>query len=732
MKHIVAFFALGLLMLVSPVSGQTVIRGTVLDARMKPLENASIGVQNSYAGTSSSPDGSFSFRTEERGTVQVVAQMLGFASQTQTITLSDTTSPVTLRFVLAETAVNLDDVTVKTRKTDFLGRGGLPSLRALEVRAMGGSNADIANGIRTMPGVQATSDATGLFVRGGTSDETKVYVDGLLANNFFYNGSPDVSQRGRFAPELFSGNFFSSGGYSALYGQALSSALILETNDVALRSSIGGNVSSTGAMLEMNRVICPEKLSMGGSITYTNLQSYYKVVPQKRTFTGGPEYLDGLFHLKYRAGDKGAIKVLGTVGSNNVSFIQPTATRPIEYRLVSNNGFLSVSYAGSAGGNWTMNAGFGASVANNMASLDSLPVIDGQLSAYRSRRINQQVYNSRVVFRRPLANGSDLYIGADHVATQTTQQLALLDRVAPAKHLTEQYGALFAESNVTLTRTLSVRLGLRAEGISTLSRPVLAPRVGLTYAPTKVHKFSLSYGQFYQQPSYEYLISNPAKSLRFARATHYIAGYQMARTNQLLRVEVYQKNYVRLVRTASDTSSTGTGYAQGFEVLWKEENRLPNVNYWVSYSYLDTKRQYLNYPALAQPVFAARHTLATVLNVLVPSIPLNIGLTYTLASGRPYYNPNRPTSEFLTDRTPAYHNVGATVAYLTHIGKGSATLAFSANNLLGTRQVFGYNYLSPTVREAITPLAKRFYYIGLFVNWGTNKRSKILNDLTTN
>jgi vitamin B12 transporter len=732
MKHIVFFFTLGFMLLARLVAGQTIIRGLVLDAQMKPLENASVGVQNSYAGASSGPDGSFSFQIDQRGTVQVVVQMLGFASQIKTVILSDTTRPVPLRFVLIETAVNLNDVTVKTRKTDFLGRGGLPSLHAIEVRAMGGSNADIANGIRTMPGVQATSDATGLFVRGGTSDETKVYVDGLLANNFFYNGSPDVSQRGRFAPELFSGNFFSSGGYSALYGQALSSALILETNDVALRSSIGGNVSTTGAMLEMNRVVRPEKLSMGGSITYTNLQPYYRAVPQRRTFNSGPEYLDGLFHLKYRAGDKGAIKVLGTIGSNNVSFVRPTATRPIQYGLVSNNSFLSVSYAGSAGGNWTMNAGFGASMANNTTSLDSLPLLDGQASAYRARRVNQQVYNTRVVFRRPLANGSDLYIGADHVATQTSMQLSRLDRVAPPQHLTEQYGALFAESNVTLTRTLSIRLGLRAEGISTLSQTVVAPRVGLTYVPAKAHRFNVNYGQFYQQPSYEYFISNPAKSLQFARATHYIVGYQMARTNQLLRVEVYQKNYARLLRTASDTSSTGTGYARGFEVLWKEENRLPNVNYWVSYSYLDTKRQYLNYPTLTQPNFAAQHTLATVLNVLFPSIPLNLGLTYTLASGRPYYNPNRPTSEFLADRTPAYHNLGATVAYLTHIGKGNATLAFSANNLLGSQQVFGYTYPSPAVREAITPLAKRFYYLGLFINWGIDKRSKTLNDLMSN
>lgn len=732
MKTLLQTFVLGLLLMSSAWS-QVVVRGKVYNAQMKPLENANIGILNSYAGATTDADGSFSFTTDGRGTVQVVAQMLGYAHQPTTVTISDTTRQVTLKFILTEESINLDGVTVKTKKTDFLGRGGLPSLRALEVRAMGGSNADIANGIRTMPGVQATSNATGLFVRGGTSDETKVYVDGLLANNFFYNGSPDVSQRGRFAPELFSGNFFSSGGYSALYGQALSSALILETNDVAAKSSIGGNVSTTGAMLEMNRVIRPEKLSAGGSITYTNMSPYYSLVPQRRNFTAGPAYLDGLFHLKYRAGDKGALKILGTIGRNNVEFLQPTSGRTAQYGLLSNNGFISVSYAGSVGKQWSMNAGFGASVSDNTASVDSLPRLEGEVSLRRAREIKQQVYNTRLVFRRSIGRGSDLYLGFDHVLTNTGLQLMQQNLVAPIRYLTEQYGAVFAESNVSLSRSLSARVGLRAEGVSSISRMALAPRLSLSYAPAKAHKFTLSYGQFFQQPTYDYLISNSNReSLRFQKATHYIASYQMARTNQLLRVELYQKTYSHLLRTVPDTSSSGTGYARGFEVLWKEDNRLPNVNYWVSYSYLDTKRQYLDYPILTQPSFAAKHTLATVVNVLIPSVPLNIGMTYTFSSGRPYYNPNRASDQFLTDKTPAYHNIGTTIAYLTHMGKANATLAFSANNLLGSQQIFGYQYTSPNTRDAITPLAKRFYYLGLFINWGIDKRSKTLNDLLPN
>ena len=56
-------------------------------------------------------------------------------------------------------------------------------------------------------------------------------------NNFFYSSVPNVAQRGRFSPFIFKGTVFSAGGYSALYGQALSSALILESIDLPEQSS---------------------------------------------------------------------------------------------------------------------------------------------------------------------------------------------------------------------------------------------------------------------------------------------------------------------------------------------------------------------------------------------------------------------------------------------------------------------------------------------------------------
>lgn len=707
---------------------QVKVQGVVLDARQKPLETAAVGIIGTYAGASTEADGTFSFETDGQGALQVVARMIGYTDQTATIHITDTTRTIYLRFELPETSYALEDVVIKTKKLDFMARTGFQRLNPLEVRAMGGSNADIANAFRALPGVQSNPDATGLFVRGGTGDEAKVYIDGMLATNYFYNGNPDVAQRGRFAPELFSGNFFSSGGYSALFGQALSSTLILETNDVAPRTTFGGNISSIGGAFEVNGVLKPGRASAGAMISYNNLTPYYQVVPQRRDFNQGPMFLDGTFHAKYKVGEKGTLKLLGSLGHNNVSFHEQRLGRLYRMGVESRNAFNSLNYTGELSRHLSVNAGFAVSVQSNRFELDSLRRGDIPLFWRGARQTDQQTYNSRVVFRRLLRNSADIYWGAEHVLNRTTFRRFLSDREAWNRYVDDHYTALFTESNFNLAPRWQARVGLRAEGSSLIRDTRLSPRLALTYNLNRENKFTASYGHFYQTPAYEFLLRRPER-LTFQRAEHFVVGYQMSKATQTFRVEAFQKNYDNLVLTLRDTTSGGRGYARGLEVFWKESGRIKNVDYWVSYSFLDTRRQFLNYPMMAQPNFAARHTFVTVTNILIPQLPMNVGLTYTFASGRPYFNPNQPLSRFMTDQTPAYHNLGMTVAWLGKLFNANSILAFSFNNVLGSRQVFGYRYHSPTEREAITPMAPRFYYLGLFLNWGVDKRSQTMNDL---
>ena len=87
-----------------------------------------------------------------------------------------------------------------------------------------------------------------------------------------------------------------------------------------------------------------------------------------------------------------------------------------------------------------------------------------------------------------------------------------------------------------------------------------------------------------------------------------------------------------------------------------------NFDYWISYSYLDTKRDYLNYPGQLQPNFAAHHTASIVTKRFITNIKTGFNVTYTYATGRPYYDfrLNSTGKYYIADQgtTKPYNSMG--------------------------------------------------------------------------
>lgn len=133
-------------------------------------------------------------------------------------------------------------------------------LDPIDIVTTASANGDITQALKTLPGAQQVGESEGLFVRGGTAAETKTFIDGTLVNNFFFSSVPNIAQFGRFSPFIFKGTVFSTGGYSALYGQALSSALILESIDLPEQTSANLGLSVLGGSLgyqHLSKIINP-------------------------------------------------------------------------------------------------------------------------------------------------------------------------------------------------------------------------------------------------------------------------------------------------------------------------------------------------------------------------------------------------------------------------------------------------------------------------------------------
>jgi hypothetical protein len=182
-------------------------------------------------------------------------------------------------------------------------------------------------------------------------------------------------------------------------------------------------------------------------------------------------------------------------------------------------------------------------------------------------------------------------------------------------------------------------------------------------------------------------------------------------------------------------NNNGYGDAKGVEFFWRDKKTLKNVDYWISYSYLDTKRDFLNFPFAINPNFAAKHTASFVLKKFVQKLKTNLNGSYNYASGRPYYHINYEGGRYkFADRgeIPDYHNVSFAVNYLPFIGKQNpksyTVYVLHVSNIFNIRQTYGYQYSYNGIRkEAIVPPSRMFVYLGVFISFGVDRSDEVIN-----
>jgi vitamin B12 transporter len=232
---------LAMVFLVRAGFSQTQISGRIRDGKGRPVPGVSITIKNSYDGATSDSSGNYRFAASDTGRQLLVVSSVGYKGVEEPVELR--ASAIHLDIVMKELQSELKAVTI-TAGSFSAGdakRGAVMS--SIDIATTAGSNADITAALKTLPGAQQVGEQEGLFVRGGTGTETKQFIDGALVNNPYYTSVPDIAQRGRFSPFLFKGTVFSTGGYSALYGEALSSVVLLESIDLPEKSEVDASIS---------------------------------------------------------------------------------------------------------------------------------------------------------------------------------------------------------------------------------------------------------------------------------------------------------------------------------------------------------------------------------------------------------------------------------------------------------------------------------------------------------
>jgi hypothetical protein len=732
---------------------QTTVSGRVTDTKGRPVPGASIAIKDSYDGATSDSTGAYRFSTTEKGLRTFLVTSVGYKSVELPQDLHG--ASLVINFSLKEELSELKAVTITAGSFAAGDKQRGAVLSSIDVATTAGSNADISAALKTLPGTGQVGEQEGLFVRGGANYETKQYIDGTLVNNPYYTSVPNIAQRGRFSPFLFKGTVFSTGGYSAQYGQALSSVVLLESLDLPEKSEIDATISPLVVGAGTQQLSRDKKSSWGLTYNYTNVGLYFDLVKQVPDYYTIPQYHSADANFRIRTKSGGMIKYYTTFNYNTLGL----RTQDIDslylkdaFSLSNYNWYNNLSWKEYLSNGWKMNLGLSYSTNRDIIAQqvqdpanqprqfsDSVFWMQFKNFSLTSR---QDLYQAKAVFEKKLGGISSFRFGGEYWYAYNRQPFNQNGvHVDTVFKFIDNYTAFFAETDIYLTNELAAKLGARYEYSTVLAKSDIAPRVSLAYKTGKEAQVSVAYGIFYQKPENSQLFYT--SQLGFTKATHYIVNFQKMTRERTLRIEAYYKQYQDLVKTVpinyfySSYDNGGTGYAKGLDFFWRDKKTFKDFDYWISYSYLDTKRDYLNYTSELMPNFAATHTASIVMKRFFTNQKFGVNLTYSFATGRPYYNfMLQSNSKYvLADHgtTKDFSSLGFSAEYVPSIGKPNAktfvVLFASVTNVFGYNAVYGYSYsYSGLYKQPIIPPAPRFYFIGCFLSWGVDRTQDAINN----
>lgn len=691
-----------------------------MDAQGNGVPGANVSLRGTYDGTSTDQGGDFSFQTTKTGQQTLVVSAISYETKELSVLLER--NELILLVNLEESITELSAVVITAGSFTAGDEDRRTTFKSLDIATTAGATADIAGALNTLPGSQKVGETGRLFVRGGEDSETRTFIDGMVVLDAYSPSAPNTPSRGRFLPFMFKGTSFSTGGYSAEFGQALSSALVLDSKDEdeATRTDIG--LLSVGA--DVSHTQAWEDGSAAAKIQYTNLRPYMGLINQQLDWISPPLTVEASGAYRQRFGDQGLIKFYGNANESNFSLYQHAIADPLDkFELEVSNKYRygNLSYQGILGNGWSIRSGLSYNTSEYNNDLETTSLLENGKSLHVKTVFEK---SAKVVALRA---GAEL-LDRDYQADWTDEALGTMTQ---SYH--EPITVGFAEADLAASRKLVARAGLRAEYNGLTNNASADPRVSVAHKLGE-GQISFAYGRFRQSPQTQWLRVNPA--LHAEKAEHWILNYQLVRERRTFRVEAYHKRYTDLVKFKSPfalplppfapltatLSNGGDGYAQGADIFWRDNESFQNVDFWVSYSFLDTRRNYLYYPEAATPSFASAHNFSVVYKHFIPKLKTQVGAAWSFASPRPYHDPNLPG--FLQQQTPAYQDLSINLSYLP---TSSIIVHFSCTNVFGYDNVFGYTY-SPIpdangiyAGRAIRQSAPRFLFLGIFITLSKNK-----------
>jgi len=691
---------------------QTTIHGTVTDINGENIPGANVFIKGSIDGATSDANGNFDFTTKKTGQQILVISFIGYETVEKAIDLSG--KNIECKIKLKQTISEIEAVTVTAGSFEASDEKKAVALKPIDIVTVANSVGDIMGALGTLPGAQRGATDGFLIVRGGDATETKTFIDGSCVEKPYTSHMPDLPSRGRFSPMLFKGTMFSTGGFSAQYGQALSSVLQLETVGLAEKSQAALQLMSVGigASFAYRK---DSMYSVTSEAMYANMAPYYGLTGSSVHWTENPQTASNISTTRFKIGKRGMLKTMIQLSktSSGMLYENLDSNRMDSLKLRNGNVYVNNAYQTTIGKKTTVGINSGMMYDKDDLYLGDISLLTDINSA------------SIGAWAKHFLKGNTVKYGVQSVYKHYNQQYALKTDSSNASMIfTQPLYSAFVEFEHSFSKRFVLKHGYRYEYSKINNEQTVSPRLSCAYKINECSQLSAAWGVFRQLQGDDYMKFN--HSLQSSTALQYIANYQYQKNDRLFRTEAYVKSYANLITYKSlnnpdpaTYTTDGTGKALGLDVFYRDSKTIHNGDFWITYSYIKTERKYKDYQSSVQPEYVSPHTASMVFKQFFPTIQTQLGFSYTYSSGKKYNNPNE--GKFMSSTLKDIHDLSLCFTYLTRICKKLTVIHGSISNIFGFNNIYAYRFASMPDANGmdkslpIKPVAKRMIFVGVFI-----------------
>jgi len=552
--------------------------GRVLDlVSGRPIQGAVVTVAGTALRATAGPDGAYRFAEVPAGVWRFQAAAIGFrpAVRSDVVVAPGRNPDVVLR--LEPLPVDLAGIVIEPEyfASAPAAATSAQSLTYEEIRRLPGGLEDVARAVAAQPGVvQVGEGRNDLIVRGGAPSENLFLIDGVEVDNINHFGT-----QGATGGPLSFVNLdfvrdvtFSTGGFSARYGDRLSSVLAIDLKD-GRSDRLGGRATLASAQVGLD---VEGPLGGKGSFLLSARRSYLDLVFRAAGFGFVPEYWDVLGKATWRPSARDEISVFSIGALDDVDFVNDTDDQRydnaqilgnaqdryvagISYRRVLGRGLLDVR------------------VGRNFVDYDFVQR-DTLLQEVFGSASRESETALRADVGWVLGDGSDVHAGlqAKRAAVRGWARFPSgfggafgdsvpADSVAWNRRFTKLAGYL--EGSRSLARGLRASVGVRVDAFTAIEQPVSwGQRVSLAYDLGPRTTVAVSGGVYRQAPAYVWVASNPVNErLRHIRTDQAVLSVEhRPRPDTRARLELYGKRYdhyaASTLRPYLVMANTGAGF----------------------------------------------------------------------------------------------------------------------------------------------------------------------------